>query len=178
MSKSMKIYLPTSCKDLNLSDRQKVFCWLMLETSHALKNTQWPQYTYNFYKQDINHILGTSRNSSFALGHKYTNAGPYEELSEIFEFGFVSTHSFLVRWKKYKLAGRTGKNRRYMAKYIDEISDPDVIMMLMYLMGRFVGDSIFSDEVDTIREKEYPKNIFLNNMYKSYYHNYELRKAK
>ena len=176
MNTNMKIYLPTVCKGLELSDRQKIFCWLMLETSQRVLDSNWPKYTYNFYKQDINHILGTQMNSSFALGHKYTDAGPYTELQEIFEFGFVSTHSLLVRWKQYKYAGRTGGNRRYMAKYLDEITDPELVPMFMYLLGRMASGDIFSDDDSTIRKNEFiPGGIHVSNMYKSYYHNYELR---
>lgn len=156
----MNIELPVQCKGLKLTDREKIFCWVIVELTKKMKTVKWSQYALILHKRDVNHIL------------KKIELSGFKNLHSIFNIGILNENTLSVSWKKPIKMNLSGPGAKRPDSYIDQIEDPEFFVMYAYLLGRMVGDSnIFSDEPKTLYtvKQSTPVNVPIHYLYKSYY---------
>lgn len=156
----MNIELPIQCKGLKLTDREKIFCWVIIELTKKMKTARWPEYALILHKRDVNHIL------------KKIELSGFKNLHRIFDLGILNEHTLSVSWKHPIKMNPSGPGSKRPVGYIDQLEDPEFFVMYAYLLGRMVGDSnIFSDEPRTLYTgaEAVPVNVPIHYLYKSYY---------
>lgn len=138
----MEIKLPIQAKGLNLNDREKILAWLITESFAALYSPVWDQYSLNFYKKDLNIVLG---NQTMDMG----------DLEKIFKFGYIDKQNTLISFINPIKALHNGPAARHPKTYMDKITDSSLFLIYAYLIGRVIDRrAIFDDDNDNLfREK-------------------------
>jgi hypothetical protein len=132
----MKIELPVQAQDYKLTDREKIFCFLMTQVSKGMENSTWKSTEFQFYNQDVNTILGEK------LAHR-------KRVLNIFTIGRFNEYTCRVRWIKPMPVHHAGVQARYPQTYWDEITDESVFPLFMYLLGRLYDTtSLFNENQD------------------------------
>ena len=151
----MKIHLPIQCKDKDLNDNEKIFCFMMLMVSKKTNSPDWGKYEYTFHGRDVMHILdGNWGEKSLAT------------LREIFDIGVLNQFTYRVSWKR-PVCSRGMK--KFPAWYEADLLDPSLFVMYGYLLGRLYDpDAIFNDSEDIVYEYQGTQNAQVHHLYASY----------
>jgi hypothetical protein len=129
----MKIELPIQAKDYDLNDREKIFCFLMVQISKGMKSSEWKNTEFQFYTPDINTILDVPL--------KYR-----KRVLNIFTIGRFNEHTCRVRRINPKPVHTAGAQSWYPKTYTDELTEGNHIELYMYMLGRLYDPtSLFSE---------------------------------
>lgn len=151
----MKIHLPIQCQKVELTDNEKIFCFMMLMVSKKANSKDWGKYEYTFHGRDVMHILGGKWGDS-----------SMNNLREIFDIGVLNQYTYRVSWKRPMCSKGMLK---FPAWYETDLNDPSLFVMYGYLLGRLYDPkSIFSDEEELIYDYVGTKNAQVHHLYASY----------
>ena len=139
----MKLKLPEGCRDLNLTDKEKVLANLMQLIVWNDKHDNWDKTEYFFSRTDIGKIVRTQ--------------GLYKStLSEVFKIGRYNDLTMSLKFIK-PIKNSLG----WPAYYEDEITDISAIKLHMYILGRFSYPKDIMSEFKGLLDKEEPtKNTY------------------
>jgi hypothetical protein len=156
----MKIEIPSQFKNIELSDREKIFAWTVVQISKKMNQVNWGDYTYVFHKRDINHIL------------KRTEEHYLDNLRKVFNIGVLNHYTIAISWKNPTKQSSSGPGAKMPDLYETQLEDPHFFIMYSFLLGRMVGDSnIFNNDKKTLYEitDSSTANQAIHRLYKSYY---------
>jgi hypothetical protein len=156
----MKIEIPVQFENIELSDREKIMAWVMVQLSRKMRTKNWGKYTYVLHKRDVNHIL------------KRTEDPYLVNLRKVFDIGVLNRFTIAFSWKK--VIHMSGGPGMLAPKTFDTtIEDPHFFIMYSFLLGRMVGDSnIFNEDEETVLYESTTTasaNQLIHRLYKSYY---------
>lgn len=141
----MKLKMPSNCKGLNLTDKEKVFANLMLQIVWADGSRDWPTTEYRFYKRDVGKLIA-------AQSYRTTN------LKDAFVFGDLNDATTSVRFIN------PSKNSLHTCNhYEDTISELIAIKLHMFILGRFMDPrNIFNEETGLYTGWHYSANPYVS----------------
>lgn len=141
----MTIRLPIQCKGLELTDHEKLLSFVIMESYRALDMQDWFKYTLGFYAPDINRIIGRA----------YVN--PVKNLESVFQTAKLNGYTRTFKFKNPQPLAQ-GNNYKVPAYFESEIHDAKVILLYVYLLGRFADPkSIISEDNSILRGSERSK---------------------
>ena len=157
----MNIELPVQFEGIKLTDREKIFAWMIVELTKKLDSIRWENVALFLCKQDVTHILGRTD------GNRLTN------LRKVFNIAVLNDHTVSVQWINGIPAQIWGNGRRFPTTYTDTLDSDEHLIMYVYLLGRLTGNNdVFSDnqtEVLKTRATSHPINRSIHMLYKSFY---------
>ena len=156
----MNIELPIQFKNIELTDREKIFAWMIVELSKKLRTSKWTQYTFFLCRQDVAHIL------------KRTEKHYFGNLHEVFKVGVLNKFTVAVSWLNPIKVTDSGPCSVLPATYTDKLESDEFIVMYAYLLGRMASNGdIFNDNDEVLKQRSttHPINRSIHMLYKSYY---------
>ena len=167
----MKITVPTYVTQQQLTDRELVFCNLML---FFAVQSGWKHYRYYMWSDDIKHILGITvphKSRRAVTSSSISNIAPeFSGLKKVFQLGTFNNPQWFVQFPEFICNEYTARNGALLKTEV-EITDIEAIKVYYYLAGRLSGTETIVDtgrnEIDP-REATPDKSSVLHRFYREH----------
>lgn len=132
----MNIFIPHYTKDYNLNDYQKVFLAFLL----FLERREGHSTEFIFYSSDVKRITGSE-----AIPRSGRNAS-MNELLKVININTYCSYNWGISFnQELKTTVTTGEMKGALLQQEVEITDENACRIMFYLMGKFTGGNIISD---------------------------------